>query len=176
MAPLPKVKLKVVSQLPATVEGRTGVKVVKENGRYYFDLDLSVIGQVGIVQPDQYDVTWMLVYNSNTQLLSLVPWNLPALGKIVVEKTDAGAVNVGANDAIVLINKGTPEATTVNLPSVDSKHGAVKIVDYAANAGTYNITIIPASGETINGQAQWVISGDGGSVVCDPIIGLGYAV
>lgn len=175
MAPLPKVKLRAVVNLPAAVFGRTGIKVTKENGRYWFDLDWSEIQQLPAVADDQLGNTHILTWNEIDGSFALVPFTSPVSNRVIVEKIDAGDVNVGEFDGIILVNKVTPEATTVNLPSASSKVGAVKIVDFAANAGTYNITLVTDGDDTINGQSQWVLGGDGVSVVLDPVPG-GWAL
>jgi hypothetical protein len=175
MAPLPKIKARVVTQLPAAVVAGPAMKIVNANGIYTFSLDLSQIATLSSVAPDQISNQFVLSYNVAEASLSLLPFNIAVSDKVIVVKTDAGAVNVGEFDGIILINKGTPEATTINLPASDSKIGAVKIVDFAGNAGTYNITLVPSGSDVINGQTEWVIAGDGGSVVLDPVTG-GWAL
>lgn len=175
MAPLPKIKARAVVSLPAAVIGKTGVKVTKANGKYTFELDWSEFMRANEVMPDQIGNTVMLAYNVVDGSFTLLPFNVAVSDKVIVEKADAGDVNVGQYDGIVLINKGTPEATTVNLPAAISKNGSVKIVDFAANAGTYNITIVASGSDKINGQSQWVLGGDGASVVLDPVPG-GWAL
>jgi len=175
MAPLPKIKARAAVNLPAAVLAHTGVKITKANGKYTFELDWSAFMRLDEVAPDQIGNTVMLAYNVVDGSFTLLPFNVAVTDKVIVEKTDAGDVNVGEFDGIVLVNKDTPEATTVNLPTAASKNGPVKIVDFAANAGTYNITIVADGADKINGQSQWVLGGDGASVVLDPVLG-GWAL
>jgi hypothetical protein len=175
MAPLPKVKLRAPFVFPAAVASNIGIKITKENGKYWLDLDWSALQQVSAVAPDQFGNTVILSYNIVDGSFALLPFNVAVSDKIIIEKTDAGDVNVGPYDGIILVNKDTPEATTIDMPAASSKIGSVKIVDFAGNAGTYNITITPDGSDTINGQSQWVISGDGASVVLDPVPG-GWAL
>lgn len=175
MAPLPKVKVRADVKLPAAVIGRTGVKVTKANGIYTFGLDVSEFNPLDHVPDDQISNYRVLALNTLDGSYALLPFNIAVSNKVIVSKTDAGEVNVGEFDQIVLIDKETPEATTINLPPSSTKVGAVKIVDFAANAGTYNITIVAAGSDKINGQSQWVLGGDGASVVLDPVQG-GWAL
>lgn len=85
---------------------------------------------------------------------------------------------VDINDRLIIINKTVGAPTTVTLPGSALKLGRVKIVDFKGDASTNNITVNPDGAEKFNGAlTSWVISGDGASVVFDPIpSGLGYAV
>lgn len=83
--------------------------------------------------------------------------------------TAAGAVGIGVTDASVALNKTVGAATTVNLPSVTVRSGlSLHLLDWKGDAGTNNITIVPAVGETIMGQASWTIAADYGSVLLRP--------
>ena len=69
----------------------------------------------------------------------------------------AGAVTVGTDDYIVVVNKTVGAATTVNLPA--GVTGQVFIIkDGKGDAGTNNITIDGNAAETIDGTATKVIS------------------
>lgn len=175
MAPLPKVKLRADVRLPAAVDSGAFVRVTRANGRYRFDFDVTAMGRIDHVPDDQIANQYVVAFNVVDGSYSLLPFNVAMSSKVIVEKNDAGDVNVGEYDNLILINKDTPEATTINLPAASNKNGAVKIVDFAANAGTYNITIVADGSDVINGQSQWVLGGDGASVVLDPVPG-GWAL
>lgn len=77
--------------------------------------------------------------------------------------TAAGAVTVSATtDNIVIVNKTTGAATTVNLPASPTTGLTYTIKDGKGDAATNNITITPAAG-TIDGAATSVISTNYGS-------------
>lgn len=85
--------------------------------------------------------------------------------------TAAGAVTIDTNDADdVLIQKTVGEATTVNLPSAASRAKPVRIIDGKGDANTNNITIVPASGDTVFAivDHQPVIDGNGGQLTLTP--------
>ena len=94
--------------------------------------------------------------------------------------TAAGAVTVAAADAdIIVVKKTVGAATTVNLPSAGDRSRPVKIVDGKGDALTNNITVVPASGESIAGTVDynWIIDSNGGSVRLTPLAdGSGWIV
>lgn len=72
--------------------------------------------------------------------------------------TGAGAVTVSATtDYIVVVNKSSGAATTVNLPSSPTAGLTFVIKDGKGDAATNNITLTPAAG-TIDGQATIVMA------------------
>lgn len=77
--------------------------------------------------------------------------------------TAAGAVTVAKTDYIVVVNKSSGAATTVNLPSSPVTGQKFIIKDGKGDAATNNITITPASGN-IDGAATFVIAVNYGGV------------
>lgn len=72
--------------------------------------------------------------------------------------TVAGAVTVSATaDFFICVNKGTGQATTVNLPASPVAGDTYIIKDCKGDAATNNITITPAAGN-IDGAATYVMS------------------
>ena len=69
----------------------------------------------------------------------------------------AGAVAVNAYDGVIVLNKTTGAATTVNLPASPQTGKRFIIKDGKGDAATNNITITPAAG-TIDGAASLVIN------------------
>ncbi len=77
--------------------------------------------------------------------------------------TGAGAITVSATtDYIICVNKGTGEATTVNLPATPATGSVYIIKDCKGDANTHNITITPAAGN-IDGAGTSVMSTNYGS-------------
>lgn len=89
-------------------------------------------------------------------------------------KTTAGPFGI-TTEGFLILNKGTPSVTVINLPHVASRSLVpLRIIDWAGNAG--DITINPISGETIMGLASWIVN-SGGSILLFPIVDLsGWAV
>lgn len=97
--------------------------------------------------------------------------------------TAAGPVTVLVSDFQVLLNKTVGEATVVNLPSAalvvsGAYNYAPKIIkDLKGDAGTNNITLTPAVGETIDGQATMPMGGNYASATLWPLAnGTGWFV
>lgn len=106
------------------------------------------------------------VTDGGSGLGSLSALGLTATGAMVMPptvKTTSGAYNVGANDYIVVINKASGEATTVNLPGSPATGRVLIVKDGKGDAAANNITLTPAAG-TIDGGASVVITSNYGSV------------
>lgn len=78
--------------------------------------------------------------------------------------TASGAVTVSATtDYVVIVNKGTGAATTVNLPASPATGLTFFIKDGKGDAATNNITITPAAGN-IDGASTYVITSNYGAI------------
>lgn len=68
-------------------------------------------------------------------------------------------VNVDVATSALGLNRVSPVATTVNLPSVTLRaHAFLSIFDMStAIAGDHTITLVPAAGENIMGAPTWTI-------------------
>jgi hypothetical protein len=76
--------------------------------------------------------------------------------------TASGSVTCGASDDVVIVNKGTGEATAVTLPASPAVGKQVVVKDGKGDASTNNITVSADSG-TIDGASSQVIDGDYGA-------------
>lgn len=70
--------------------------------------------------------------------------------------TAAGAVTVATSDYVVVVNKTSGAATTVNLPSSPSTGDCYIVKDGKGDAVTNNLTLTPASGN-IDGASTFVM-------------------
>jgi hypothetical protein len=168
-------KLKGKAGVALPIMGRTGLSFEKLGNIWYGDLDYS-----DLVELTAFDASQKLfaVYDRTTGEWGQVSFaSLISAGQTYQVITTGDCV-VQPNDGLIIINKTVGAATVVTLPAAATKVGKVKIVDFKGDAATNNITVAPNGAETFNGGAtSWVISGDGASVVFDPIpTGLGYAV
>lgn len=168
-------KLRVNPHIPAQFDDGDGISIDRTNGVYTVNLDYTNLVEITSFNASQ---KLFAVYDSVTG-----EWNKVSFASLIsagqtYQVITTGNCTVQPNDGLIIINKTVGAATAVTLPASASKVGKVKIVDFKGDAGTNNITVTPNGAETFNGaQATWVISGDGASVVFDPIpSGLGYAV
>jgi hypothetical protein len=86
--------------------------------------------------------------------------------------TASGAVTAAPTDDIIIINKTSGAATTVNV-DWSAQTRPLTIVDGKGDAGTNNITIVPSAGQTQYGIANYqvIIDGNGGQVTLTPLSG-----
>ena len=70
--------------------------------------------------------------------------------------TASGAITAATTDYVIVVNKNTPAATTVNLMSSPTTGTMLRIKDGAGNASEYPITVTPNSGN-IDGAASFII-------------------
>jgi hypothetical protein len=80
-----------------------------------------------------------------------------------VQGTDPGDVVVAASDGIISIEKTIPEATNVFLPPSSQRQVPLVIKDTNGVASGFPITIVPNGAETIDGDANLVLSVDKGA-------------
>jgi hypothetical protein len=72
MTLLPKVKLKTLVSFPATVNGGTGIDVVKSNGSYQFNLAADELALVASVAPANAPTTFLLLWDSTANSYSRI--------------------------------------------------------------------------------------------------------
>lgn len=171
----PSLKMKVVTRIPAQLVGGTAITITKAGGVYTFDLDYSLLTTLLTFDPSQKLVAVYDAVNGwNTVTLASLLTNT-SLARIV---TEAGDITVGVNTQLLIMNRTVDESpSNIILPASASKIGAVKLVDWKGNAGTFPHTVTPNGSEKFNGAAAtWTIGGDGASSVFTPVTTLGYAV
>jgi hypothetical protein len=85
--------------------------------------------------------------------------------------TTAGPVTVGAADGFTVLNKASPSATLISLPSVASRSGlAWSLSDWGGNGG--DVTITPNGSEKIMGLSQAVVGSFGQGVGSAAVLSL----
>lgn len=98
-------------------------------------------------------------------------------GGLDQEITSGSSVAVGVNSTTVRVNKTVGSATTLVMPTSETKVGDVLISDWKLDASTNNITITLSGSDVFPGGATtWTIAADGGSVRLKPIPGVGYGI
>lgn len=147
---------------PTRVQGSSFITVLKSNGVWTVAPDFSRINVAGSINFTQQ----FFLYDPANKSYALVNAN-SAFGALVGQYrqvTSAGDVTILATDSIILMNKAVGAATNINLPKSSSRNGMpLKIKDLKGDANTNNITLVPYSGETIDGfsAAQAVANGVG---------------
>lgn len=100
----------------------------------------------------------------------------PSLGWIMQQVTSIQKITSGGTynvrPAVTLVEVNAAALVTLNLPSSIPYPGTIAnpitIGDTGGNATTFNITIVPALGETIMGLASIAITNDYGSFTLVP--------
>ena len=168
--------MKVATRIPAQLISGTAITITKAGGVYTFDLDYTEFAEIVAFDPSAKAV---LVYDAGLGSFDLVSLaSLLTNTDAVRIVTEAGDITVGVNTQLLIMNRTVDESpSNINLPASSSKVGAMKLVDWKGNAGTFPHTVNPNGAETFNGSAAtWTIGGDGASAVFTPASTLGYAV
>lgn len=170
-----KLKLRATARFLASFFDGVGTKVRVDGLARYIDLDYTQFTEL-TSNLDPAD-SLVAIFNKATLV-----WNTTTLGTVLNQsqtqqvKTTAGDVNVAAADGAIVLNKTVGAATNVNFPLAASKIGDCLVTDLKLDAGTNNITIVPTSPETIQGQSTYVIAANGASLRLKPIAGVGYVI
>lgn len=169
-----KLILKARVRYLASIFNGIGTTVRKEGLAAYIDLDYSSFNQASSFDPTD---SLIAVYHPSSEIWEKISLStLQSAGQTTVIKTTSGDVNVAAADGVIVLNKASGAATNVNLPLAANKIGPVLVSDLKGDAGTNNITIVPTSPETIQGQATWTIAANNGSIFLRPVPGIGYVI
>ncbi|MET4210532.1 hypothetical protein [Bradyrhizobium sp. LA2.1] len=174
---LPKstVKGKMDVRFPANIDVENFITIVRANGKYTFGIDYTKLDPAAFSDPAE---TFIAVLDavSGTYKVTTLSIAVNSVTQVEQHITAAGPVAVVTNAGIVRVDQTSGAAITLNLPAAASKSCPVLIADWKGDAGTNNITIVPAGAEKIQGQSSWTIAGDTGSVFLRPIAGVGYVI
>lgn len=171
----PVIRGKMDVRFPANIEVEDFLTVVRDNGRYTFGVDYSILSDDAILDPAN---TLIAVYDvgsgffKQTTLSALIS----ATTQIEQHITAAGPVDILPNAGIARVNQTVGAAITLNLPLAASKTCPVLISDWKGDAGTNNITVNASGSEKFpGGISSFKIDGDTASRFLRPIPGVGYA-
>ncbi len=144
------IRVNVRVAFPTSVGGSAFITVSKANGAWTIAPDYRLLAQspgVSATQIVALQDTATGAFSYTTALL-LAAAALFAYRRITV----AGAVNALSTDIVLLFQKSPSGASTLNLPSSASRGGVpITVKDLTGDANTNNITVVPSSGETIDG-------------------------
>lgn len=175
--PKPVLRGKMDVRFPANVFGRAFVNIERQAGNYTIFPDYSRLDELYAFDPARQVIA---VQDSVT-----LAWSKLAIGDMLSNSavtvrvvTESGDIVVGPSVQLLVMNRATDESpSNVILPASSAKVGKLKIVDFKGNSGAYPHTIqTQGADEFQGGLTEWTLSGDGASVVLDPIPGVGYAV
>jgi hypothetical protein len=110
----------------------------------------------------------------STVVVSLVGSGVAQLVSAPRTVTAAGDVIVDEDDLAIYMRQTVAAAVDIELPFASDKNGPVFVSDVNGVAASFNFRIVGAGAETINGQAEWLIDANYGSVNLRPVPGVGY--
>jgi hypothetical protein len=158
------IRVNVRAPFPTQVKGAAFIGVAKANGVWTITPNYFSLGQNVVVKPTQA----LVLQDPLTGAFSWIgaaAFVSAALSPYRIITT-VGAASVLATDVVLLFEKATSGASTVNLPASATRVGApVTIKDLTGDANTNNITIVPAAGETIDGFSAAAAAANGTAVV-----------
>jgi hypothetical protein len=161
MSPLPDIKLRVVSNLPASIQSGIGVTVDKASGHWSFKLDYSNIQQKDSVPPSEYAQTFQLYWNGSENSFTLVPYSVPSAR---VTGTSQTSVEIGTGPLSFTVEtgiswivgnrlRGSDQGNTGNfvegvVTSYDPATGALNLdADLTGGSGTVSSWLFGITGE-----------------------------
>lgn len=143
---------------PALVVGAGAIAITKQNGIWTVSFNAGALG-ISIPNVSQLSTDYVVVYDSVAKQNVRVPLSAFNVASALPQRSvTATPIIVAANDQI--INYNVNSAVTCTLPSYTTRSGAPLIFKDAGGhqSGTNTLTITPAGGETIDGQASLVLS------------------
>jgi hypothetical protein len=145
------------------VKGTAFITVAKANGVWTITPNYLLLTQNTGVTPTQV----LALQDTLTGIWTYVPagdfTSLAASYRLI---TAAGAVSVLASDDILLFQKSPSGASTINLPTSATRAGSPVIIkDLTGDAHTNNLTVVPFTGETIDGFSASAAAANGTAVI-----------
>ena len=158
------IRVNVRAPFPTQVKGAAFITVGKANGVWTIAPNYLALNQTTLVNPTQV----IALQDSITGA-----WSFIGATSFVAAATSSyriittpGVVTVLPTDVTLLFQKTSSGASTVNLPASAVRVGApVLIKDLTGDANTNNITIVPFSGETIDGFSAAAAAANGVAVI-----------
>lgn len=158
------IRVNVPAPFPTRVKGAAFIEVNKSNGVWTIEPDYLALGENVVVKPtqvlalqDSLTGAWSWVGAASFVSAALTTYR---------EITTAGSVDVLSTDVVLLFDKSSSGASTVNLPASATRAGAPVIIkDLTGDANTNNITIVPSGTETIDGFSASAAAANGIAVV-----------
>lgn len=146
------IRVNVRASFPALVKGEAFINVAKKNGVWSITPNYTKLTESFSLAPTQV----VVVQDTLTGVFTYVPVTQFAGGEsdAVLYRMipSSGSWVALAADEVLLVNPSPAGPVTIQLLASASRLGEpIFIKDYARNANTNNITIAPASGETIDG-------------------------
>ena len=139
------IRVNVRAPFPTQVKGSAFITVAKANGVWTITPNYFSLGQDILVSPTQAVAvqdqltgvfSWVSVQNLVSAALSSY--------RVI---TTPGTISVLATDLVLLFEKTSSGASTINLPASATRQGApVTIKDLTGDANANNITFVPFSG------------------------------
>lgn len=154
------IRVNVRAPFPTQVKGSAFVSVAKANGVWTITPNyLALAPNIGVL-PTQV----LALQDSITGAFSQVGASVFVASALSASRTitTVGVQNVLPTDVVLLFEKTTSGASTVNLPTSATRQGAPVIIkDLTGDANTNNITLVPSGTETIDGFSAAAAAANG---------------
>jgi hypothetical protein len=154
------IRVNVRVSFPTSVKGAAFITVAKSNGIWTISPDYTKLAQSPTVDVNKIIAIQDLVSKSFFYTTA-VNFIFGALNSYRIITT-TGAVAPISTDVVILFQKGASGSSSYTLPLSSTRGGApILIKDMTGDAATNNITIIPATGETIDGLSAAASAANG---------------
>jgi hypothetical protein len=168
MSPPARIRINASVPFPAQVQGSGVVSLSKVAGIWTVGVSFPLLA-IQSPSSGNFPTDYVLVYDSIAKVYFQCPLSTiaaAAAGASYRIVTAAGDVTVLVTDQVLLMNKTVGAATNIFLPTSASRSGTpVTIKDYKGDSLTNNITIVPQSGETIDGYSAAASVANGAALI-----------
>jgi hypothetical protein len=162
------IRVNVGAPFPALVKATAGIALGRANGIWTLGLAYSQFGIQAPPPATNYPTDYVLIWDAVAQTYFRVPLTSLGIGGERSQRSvTAGPVTIQANDQILHCNIGSPQ--TVHLPPAITRNGVPLLFkDVGMQAAANNITVVPASGETIDGFSSVALVQNGQALQVTP--------
>ena len=154
------IRVNVRAPFPARVSGSAFIQISKSNGIWTISPDYELLSSATVIKPTQISAIYDTV--SGVWISFTVSQLVSAASGIYRTVTTVGSVSVLTTDFVILLNKSSSGASSIQLPNSAVRNGVpVTVKDLTGDANTNNITFVPSIGETIDGLSATAAAANG---------------
>ena len=145
---------------PSRVRGAAFIQVAKANGIWTIQPNYELLASF----PTMTGTQVVAAFDTASGAFGLL--SAPAVAGFGSYKTISASYAILGTDVTLLVSNTSAAAISITLPQSSTRKGLpILVKDIGGNANTYNITLVPASLETIDGFSAAASAANGVAVI-----------